>query len=64
MLRPLVSYGDLAGRHGRKPALRVLLQLEQLARIESGTVASIDLEARFARALKIVANTNNRGPAA
>ena len=61
MMRPLVSYADLAERHGRKPALKLLHQLEQIAKIESETVTSMDLNARFDRALKIIKNSKHTG---
>ncbi len=61
MLRLLVSYTDLADRHGRRPALKVLCQLERLADIEPKAVVSLDFDARFDRALTIVSRSNAAG---
>lgn len=61
MFRQLVSYSDLAGRHGPKLALKVLRQMEQIARIEPEIVVSLDFDARFDRALKAIQNSRHCG---
>ena len=52
-----VTYNDMAIVHGKRSALQLLWMLEKLAQIKN-EISSIDLEARFERALKALCETN------
>jgi hypothetical protein len=52
-----VTYSEIAMRYGRRPALRILRTVETIADIRYDTTP-IDLEARFERALKALAETD------
>jgi hypothetical protein len=54
---PRLTYGYVAAVHGRRPAFQLLRTLEKLAEIKDD-IASIDLEARFERAVKVLCEIN------
>jgi len=50
-----VTYSDLAARHGKRPAHSLLKCIERLAQIKH-EVISMDMDARFERALKALSD--------
>ncbi len=52
-----VTYKDIVALHGSRPAFNMLLTLERLARI-GDEMASIDLDARFDKALHALSDTD------
>ena len=59
MLRPLISFEDVSSRHGRQQAIGLLCAMEELAKIKSDVVVSIDLGSRFEQALNALKNVNH-----
>jgi hypothetical protein len=50
-----ITYSEIAARHGRRPALQMLQTIERLANIKD-EIISLDLDARFEKALKILSD--------
>jgi len=50
-----VTFSDMAARHGKHPAFKLLCLIERLAQI-GDEITSIDLEARFQRAVQALSN--------
>lgn len=52
-----VTFRELAERYGKHPAFNLLCLIERLAQIRN-EIVSMDLEARFEKALKALSQTN------
>jgi len=52
-----ITYKDLAARYGQRPALNILYLLERLTKIQN-EITSMNVDARFDRAIKALADTD------
>jgi len=52
-----VTYKDMTVKYGKRPAFQLLRTLEKLTHIKD-EIASMDLEARFDKAIKAIVETD------